>query len=303
MRRSESQRSIFSRRVPRLAATGIAIVLAQPLAGCFLRNENIPAAIEMPPAYRAGPRHADAALPSVVWWRGFGSKELTALIEESLTSNFDVAAAVARIVQADANSRDRRRGAAADRRSQRQRDASRASQSSGGGGQFHGVVAAAAGRRTRDLQHVAQRQLRDRLLGQEPRRAARRRRACRRQPVRSRGRGADHRRQRGQFLFPGARSAGSPSHRARQPGRRHARLQPDQAALRRRHRLRARHRAAGKPGQHPARLDPAAGADLAAEHGDARGADRPHAGVRGHSRRQHVAAAHSAGDARACRPI
>jgi len=71
----------------------------------LLPNEIIPAAIPLPPAYRAGPRHADAALPSVVWWRGFGSKELTALIEESLTSNFDVAAAVARIVQADATSR------------------------------------------------------------------------------------------------------------------------------------------------------------------------------------------------------
>ena len=105
MRPGESRRSIFSWRVPRLAATGIAIVLAQPLAGCFLRDENIPAAIEIPPAYRAGPRHADAALPSVVWWRGFGSRELTALIEEALTSNFDVAAAVARIVQADATSR------------------------------------------------------------------------------------------------------------------------------------------------------------------------------------------------------
>src|SRR6478752_3883297 len=105
MRRGESRRWIFSRRVPRLAAIGIAIVLAQPLAGCFLRDENIPAAIEIPPAYRAGPRHADAALPSVVWWRGFGSKELTDLIEEALTSNFDVAAAVARIVQADANAR------------------------------------------------------------------------------------------------------------------------------------------------------------------------------------------------------
>jgi NodT family efflux transporter outer membrane factor (OMF) lipoprotein len=105
MRLGESRRSIFSRRVPRLAAIGIAIVLTLPLAGCFLRDENIPAAIEIPRAYRAGPRHADAALPSVVWWRGFGSRELTALIEESLTSNFDVAAAVARIVQADANSR------------------------------------------------------------------------------------------------------------------------------------------------------------------------------------------------------
>jgi multidrug efflux system outer membrane protein len=79
--------------------------LTLPLAGCFLPNEIIPAAITVPPGYRAGPRHADAALPSVVWWRGFRSKELTDLIEESLTSNFDVAAAVARIVQADANAR------------------------------------------------------------------------------------------------------------------------------------------------------------------------------------------------------
>src|SRR5882757_2694222 len=105
MRPGESRRSIFSRRVPRLDAIGIAIVLSLPLAGCFLRDENIPAAIEIPPAYRAGPHHADAALPSVVWWRGFGSRELTALIEEALTSNFDIAAAVARIVQADANAR------------------------------------------------------------------------------------------------------------------------------------------------------------------------------------------------------
>jgi multidrug efflux system outer membrane protein len=79
--------------------------LTLPLAGCFLPNEVIPAAITVPPAYRDGPHRADAALPSVVWWRGFGSKELTGLIEESLTSNFDVAAAVARIVQADANAR------------------------------------------------------------------------------------------------------------------------------------------------------------------------------------------------------
>lgn len=81
------------------------VALAQPLAGCLLHDENTPASIDIPKTYRAGPRNADAALPSVVWWRGFGSKELTDLIEESLTSNFDVAVAVARIVQADANSR------------------------------------------------------------------------------------------------------------------------------------------------------------------------------------------------------
>jgi outer membrane protein, multidrug efflux system len=85
--------------------TAVIVALAQPLAGCFLRDEAIPTAIEPAPAYRYAPRNADAALPSILWWRGFGSKELTDLMEEALTSNFDVAAAVARIVQADANSR------------------------------------------------------------------------------------------------------------------------------------------------------------------------------------------------------
>jgi NodT family efflux transporter outer membrane factor (OMF) lipoprotein len=83
----------------------VALLLAVPLSGCFLPNEIIPAGIAIPGLYRAAPRRVDAALPSVVWWRGFGSTELTDLIEEALTSNFDVAAAVARIVQADANSR------------------------------------------------------------------------------------------------------------------------------------------------------------------------------------------------------
>src|SRR5215218_8451520 len=102
MRRSESQRWIVTGRIARLVAMA---VVALPLAGCFIPNEIIPAAITIPSIYRAAPRHADAALPSVVWWRGFRSKELSALIEESLTSNFDVAAAVARIVQVDANAR------------------------------------------------------------------------------------------------------------------------------------------------------------------------------------------------------
>ena len=164
-----------------------------------------PPRITMPPAYRAGPRHADAALPSIVWWRGFGSKELTDLIEEALTSNFDVAAAVARIVQADANSRVA--GAAllpiVDLNASATRSAPRRPPAAAWS------VPRRRRRRQRpvragDLQHVAQRQLRDRLLGQEPRRVARRRRTRGRQPVRSRGGGAHHRRQRRQRLFPGA---------------------------------------------------------------------------------------------------
>src|SRR5215203_2111978 len=104
MRPSVSQRFALRCSVRRLTAAGLAVAFALPLAGC-ISNEIVPAAIDIPKAYRAGPRNADAALPSVVWWRGFRSKELTDLIEEALTSNFDVAAAVARIVQADAQSR------------------------------------------------------------------------------------------------------------------------------------------------------------------------------------------------------
>src|SRR3954451_83302 len=104
MRPSASQRWFLLRPVRRIAATGMVVALSLPLLGC-LSNEIIPAAIDLPKAYRAGPRNADAALPSVVWWRGFRSKELTDLMEESLTSNFDVAIAVAKIVQADATSR------------------------------------------------------------------------------------------------------------------------------------------------------------------------------------------------------
>src|SRR5688572_25727510 len=104
MRPSVSQRSVLRGSVRRLAAAGLVAAFALPLAGC-ISNEIVPAAIDIPQAYRAGPRNPDAALPSVVWWRGFRSRELTDLIEEALTSNFDVAAAVARIVQADAQSR------------------------------------------------------------------------------------------------------------------------------------------------------------------------------------------------------
>ena len=299
MRRSESQRSIFSRRVPRLAATAVVAALAQPLAGCFLPNEIIPAAIPMPPAYRAGPRHADAALPSVVWWRGFGSKELTALIEEALTSNFDVAAAVARIVQADANSRvagaallpivDLNGSAHAPARLAERRG---------------GVAATASSRRRGPSASTYSTSLSASyeidFWGKNRAAHARRRRACGRQPLRSRGGGAH------------APSSASPT--------------PISWCLRRNDRLRiARSNLAAATRVYnlikqrfdvgtASALDtaqqeslvntqrasiPPLEQTLAAEHGHARGADRPHAGVRDHSRRQHVALANSAGDARA----
>ena len=103
MRRSQLWRSASLRPVFRLGT--VSLVLSPLLSGCFVGVDRPDAGIEIPPAYTSGPRSADAALPSVDWWRGFRSKQLTDLIEESLTSNLDIAAAVARIVQADANAR------------------------------------------------------------------------------------------------------------------------------------------------------------------------------------------------------
>ena len=105
MRLSQLQRSVLSRRVHRVAALVLTLGLAPALGGCFIGTEHPDAALDIPGAYRVAPRKPDAALPSVDWWRGFRSKQLTDLIEEALTSNLDVAAAVARIVQADAQSR------------------------------------------------------------------------------------------------------------------------------------------------------------------------------------------------------
>lgn len=106
MRRSESQRIALPRRIDcRAAALFFCLGVAPVLSGCFLGTEKPDAALDVPARYRAMPHAQDAALPSVSWWRGFRSKQLTDLIEEALTSNLDIAAAVARIVQADALAR------------------------------------------------------------------------------------------------------------------------------------------------------------------------------------------------------
>jgi outer membrane protein, multidrug efflux system len=76
------------------------------LAACMPKTEPIDAALDVPEGYRAAPRGTpDAALPQLDWWRGFRSPELTALIEEAQTVNLDIAAAAARISQADAQAR------------------------------------------------------------------------------------------------------------------------------------------------------------------------------------------------------
>jgi NodT family efflux transporter outer membrane factor (OMF) lipoprotein len=98
------------RRVPgRATATGslagvvYGFVCVAMLAACSLTSERSELALDVPDSYRAG--HGDTARPALDWWRGFRSAELTALIENAQTDNFDIAAAIGRIVQADAQSR------------------------------------------------------------------------------------------------------------------------------------------------------------------------------------------------------
>ncbi|HVV60813.1 MAG TPA: efflux transporter outer membrane subunit [Pseudolabrys sp.] len=78
-----------------------------PLGGCLLSSTSDPA-LDIPALFREGPRSAKAtqvALPPLDWWRKFRSRELTGLIEQARAANLDIAAAVARIVQADAQAR------------------------------------------------------------------------------------------------------------------------------------------------------------------------------------------------------
>jgi len=82
--------------------------LMLPLGGCLLSGEKPDPVLDIPQAYDGGPRNpalAEAAVPTLDWWRGFRSKELTEVIEETRQANLDIAAAVARIVQADAQAR------------------------------------------------------------------------------------------------------------------------------------------------------------------------------------------------------
>jgi multidrug efflux system outer membrane protein len=88
------------------AARVLAVLLLGPsVAGCLLAADKVELGLDVPEAYRAAQGKTDAAVPTIDWWRSFRSPELTLLMEEAQTANFDIAAAAARILEADANAR------------------------------------------------------------------------------------------------------------------------------------------------------------------------------------------------------
>nr|WP_253610490.1 MULTISPECIES: efflux transporter outer membrane subunit [unclassified Bradyrhizobium] len=80
-----------------------AVSIAMSSAGCVLTQDLPDPALDVPSQYKyAGKPDAP---PPLDWWRGFRSTELTQLMEEAETVNLDIAAAVSRIVEADAQAR------------------------------------------------------------------------------------------------------------------------------------------------------------------------------------------------------
>jgi multidrug efflux system outer membrane protein len=82
-----------------------ALAVVATSAGCILTKDLPDPALEIPNGYKAARSTGNGAPPTLDWWRGFRSSELTTLMEEAQTVNLDIAAATARIIQADAQAR------------------------------------------------------------------------------------------------------------------------------------------------------------------------------------------------------
>ena len=89
----------------RVARWLAALCVAASSAGCILTKDLPDPALDIPQGYKAARLTRPDTPPTLDWWRGFRSPELTSLMEEAQTVNLDIAAATARFIQADAQAR------------------------------------------------------------------------------------------------------------------------------------------------------------------------------------------------------
>jgi len=82
-----------------------ALCMVASSAGCVLTQDVPDPALDIPDGYKAARLTRADAPPTLDWWRGFRSAELTDLMQEAQKVNLDIAAAVARFMQADAQAR------------------------------------------------------------------------------------------------------------------------------------------------------------------------------------------------------
>lgn len=80
------------------------VMLLAALSGCSLPVTHTPSGIALPSQWDTTAITGSAPMDSD-WWRAFGSPELTTLVQTAREGSFDVAAAVARVRQADALAR------------------------------------------------------------------------------------------------------------------------------------------------------------------------------------------------------
>ena len=99
------RREVARRGMVRAARWGAALGLVASSLGCVLTQDIPDPALDVPGAYKYGGPRAEDAPPALDWWRGFNSTEMTTLMEEAQRVNLDIAAAVARMLQADALAR------------------------------------------------------------------------------------------------------------------------------------------------------------------------------------------------------
>ena len=88
-----------ARAVSRLSAVAIAGIL---LAGCVPAAVTPNVALDVPSAYRYAGKTGGLQDHATDWWSGFRSPELTRFMQETEIANFDIAAAIGRVKQADA---------------------------------------------------------------------------------------------------------------------------------------------------------------------------------------------------------
>src|ERR1700730_7390547 len=93
-----------NRRGAGLARTPAAFAFMMAASG-LLKIDTPELSLDIPESYRAAHGAPEAATPALDWWHSFKSREVTSLVEQAITANFDIAVAIAQIVQADAQVR------------------------------------------------------------------------------------------------------------------------------------------------------------------------------------------------------
>ena len=153
----------------RVAPALAVLLLAPGLSGCILGSERPELNLEVPARLsRSAKNSVDAAVPALDWWRGFRSKELTTLMEDAQVFNLDIAVAIAQVVQADAQVGVNGAPLFPSVTGTATAEQEKVSTATAGGGRLGAAGGGAVD--LLQLQSRPDRELHDRLLGQESRR-------------------------------------------------------------------------------------------------------------------------------------